>query len=283
MAKVSLGIACYNEGKNIGRLLDRLAPEPLDEVIVIASGCTDNTVEESLARPWVKTLVQEHREGKSRAINFFLNESSGDFVVLESGDTLPGYRSLAHLLKRLENADIGVVGAHPIPVDDNRTVMGKVAHLLWRSHHLLALKSPKAGEVIAFKRVFNQINPDSSVDEADIEHQVRQKGLRVAYEPRAVIFNKGCSTIRDLVKQRKRIYHGHILLWEQGYTVSTMKARDAGRAVLQATEWTPKGVIALALFCGVELYSRAMAHWEHWQQKGEPTVWDMTTTTKELT
>ena len=282
MSKVSIGIACYNEGKNLDRLLKKLAYEPLDEVMVVASGCTDNTVQIAQSFPDVTTLVQEHREGKSRAINLFLEESSGNYIILESDDTLPGHRALAYLLNRLKDTDIGVVGAHPIPVDDNRTVMGKVAHLLWKSHHLLALKSPKAGEVIAFKRVFDQIDPDSSVDEADIEHRVKQKGLKVAYEPRAVIFNKGCSTIRDLVKQRKRIYHGHILLWESGYTVSTMRARDAGRAVLKATEWTPKGVLALILFCGVELYSRILAHWEHFRRSGEPTVWDMTTTTKEL-
>ncbi|MDO9069118.1 MAG: glycosyltransferase, partial [Deltaproteobacteria bacterium] len=46
--KISIGIPCYNEAANIEKLLDRLLMfdangYSLEEVIVIASGCTDDT------------------------------------------------------------------------------------------------------------------------------------------------------------------------------------------------------------------------------------------------
>ena len=48
MLTCSIGITVYNEQANIGRLLEALLNQKLEsviinEIIVIASGCTDNT------------------------------------------------------------------------------------------------------------------------------------------------------------------------------------------------------------------------------------------------
>jgi glycosyltransferase involved in cell wall biosynthesis len=48
--RCSVGITAHNEEANIGRLLDAMLNQHLDEVeiaeiIVVASGCTDNTAD----------------------------------------------------------------------------------------------------------------------------------------------------------------------------------------------------------------------------------------------
>jgi len=283
MARVDICIPVYNEAKNIGRLLRRLTREPmLDNIVVVSSGCTNGTVGIAESIPGVQVLVQERREGKASAINLFLERSQADIVILESGDTLPGHGCIGHLLSHFEDPTVGMVGAHPIPVDGIRTVMGKVVHLLWASHHRLSKRYPKAGEVVAFRRVLSRIDPGTPVDEACIEREIIAQGLRVVYEPRAVIFNKGAGGIKDLVRQRRRIYHGHLLLWQEGYTVATMKARHAVRAVVGSADHNVKGLVALAVFMATEAYSRIMAHVDILRGREKPTAWAMAPSTKEL-
>ena len=74
----------YNEEKNIGRLLQTLLDQKLEEVqisniFVISSGCTDKT--EEIVKEFsqkderIKLLTQEKREGKPSAINFFIKNA----------------------------------------------------------------------------------------------------------------------------------------------------------------------------------------------------------------
>ena len=83
MQVCDIGIMAYNEGRNIGRLLQALLGQKLEKVkianiFIIASGCTDNTCE--IVKEYqkkdkrIKLLTQEHREGKSSAINLFIKK-----------------------------------------------------------------------------------------------------------------------------------------------------------------------------------------------------------------
>ena len=63
------------------------------EIIVVASACTDRTVpivREYMAQDdRVKLIEQERREGKTSAVNLFLQAAQSTICVLESGDTMP--------------------------------------------------------------------------------------------------------------------------------------------------------------------------------------------------
>lgn len=270
--KVSICVSAYNEEANIGRLLCKLSTLPY-EVVVVASGCTDRTVEitKSFA-PKVKLLTQPRRLGKASAINLFLSRCNADIVVLESADTLPGHKSLEYLLGHFADKTVGMVGAHPIPTNSTRSLMGRVSHFLWHSHHRLALQTPKAGEVVAFRR-FEELRLDSStaVDEAFIEREVVRRGLRVIYEPRAIIFNRGPENVSDFVKQRRRIYGGHIALRKSGYEVSTMSRYNVLRATFGATN----NPVTFLMSAVLEAYCRLTA-------REQETIWEVACSTKVL-
>src|SRR5690349_10962398 len=77
----SVGIMAYNEAANIAKAIESvigqsLATATIREVIVVASGCTDNTVavvsELMRHEDRIRLIVQERREGKAAAINLFL-------------------------------------------------------------------------------------------------------------------------------------------------------------------------------------------------------------------
>ena len=68
-------IATHNDGANIATLLERLLAEPgVGELVVIASGCDDDTVpivsEVAAGDPRVALYVEAERSGKASAVNF---------------------------------------------------------------------------------------------------------------------------------------------------------------------------------------------------------------------
>ena len=205
--RCSVGVTAYNEETNIGPLLDALLNQHLHdteitEIIVVASGCTDNTVPiiERVAaeNPAIKLIVQPKREGKTAAINLFLANAKEDICVLESGDTLPAENSVEHMVRMFADPTVGMVGAHKIPVNTPDHLIGLFTHLRLRLEHQLCLEIPRLGEMIAFRKVIDRIPPDVAMDEAFVEAFVVQRGMSVRYAPDAVVYNTGPDTIQRL-------------------------------------------------------------------------------------
>src|SRR5262249_28460 len=118
----SVGIMAYNEGANIANAISailkhRLSATHVAELIVVASGCTDNTVPivAGAARKdtRVRCIVQERREGKASAINEFLAIACSPVLVMVGADVVLKEGSLDALLSHFNKPSVGMVGAHP--------------------------------------------------------------------------------------------------------------------------------------------------------------------------
>ncbi|HSH01395.1 MAG TPA: glycosyltransferase [Anaerolineae bacterium] len=289
--RCSVGITAYNEAANIGRLLERMLAQKLktvelSEIIVVASGCTDGT--EGIVEGWVakdnriKLLVQAKREGKASAINWFLREAAERVAVICSADLLPEFDALENLVAPFVDGEVGVTGSRPVPVNDKETFMGFAAHLLWGLHHHISLESFKGGEMIAFQKVFERIPYETAVDEASVEPIVRGQGFRVQYIPTAIVYNKGPDTINDFLRQRRRIYAGHLWVREQlGYSVSTMSGLKILGLLLRHLEWRPRPFVWTWCVVALEVYGRFLG-WRDHRSKKDHSVWEIAQTTKEL-
>ncbi|MFH2138183.1 MAG: glycosyltransferase [Candidatus Omnitrophota bacterium] len=292
MTKVSLGIMAYNEEGNIGRLLEAvLAQEFTDvffaEIIVVASGCTDNT--ENIVRTFmekdnrIRLISQTTRQGKASAINLFLAEAAGEIFILESADTIPDPETYNKLVAPFKDPSIGMTGAHPIPVNSPDTFIGFTVHFLWLKHHQVALITPKLGELVAFRSFVKAIPYDTAVDEASIEAIVRNKGYTLAYVADAIVHNKGPETIRDFVRQRRRIAAGHkYLMKTQHYKVSTQNpTRSMFELILKKKYWRDmkKNMWAVGAIC-LEIYSRFLGYYDFYIRKNNPFIWEISPSTK---
>lgn len=288
----SIGVMAYNEEANIGALLESLLNQKTKQVeiidiVVVSSGCTDRTNE--IVREFeqrdkrIRLVEQPQREGKSSAINLFLKDAQGDICVIESGDTLPLETTIENLLKPFQNPRIGMTGAHPVPVDDANTFLGYVVHLLWNLHHEIAQKTPKLGEMVAFRNVIPHIPSKSAVDEASIEALITQKGYQLGYAGEAIVHNKGAGTIADFIKQRRRIYNGHLWLANvQRYTVPTKNAARIFPLVFKTVHWTPRNTLWTAGAILLEAWSRFLGMYDYYIKKENPFVWDISETTKQV-
>jgi biofilm PGA synthesis N-glycosyltransferase PgaC len=263
----------------------------ISEIIVVASGCTDNTCDIvrgfEAQEPRIKLLVQDEREGKVSAVNLFLQHAQEDICVLESGDTLPGEETVENLVKMLRDPQVGMTGAHKVPVNVPDQVVGYLSHLRLTLEHSLCLEIPRLGEMIAFRKVFNQIPPDVAMDEAFVEALMIQRGLQVRYAPDAMVYNMGPETLRDFVRQRRRNYAGHLHLKRKyGYKVSSLDnarvARLALTEVWRAISHTIRLLYVLTALASIELYSRALGSYDYYVRRDKHVVWDMAWTTKEV-
>jgi len=287
----SMGIMAHNEEANIGRLLEalvtqRLSSVSLSEIVVVASGCTDRT--EAIVQDWTKRdprihlIVQEKRSGKASAINEYLPKATERIIVLCSADLLPEPDALERLVAPFADSEVGMATSHPVPVNDEKRFMGFAAHMLWGLHHKINLTSFKSGEMIAFRKIFERIPYHTAVDEASIEPVVRGQGYRAQYVGDAVVYNKGPETLSDFLRQRRRIYAGHLAVRDTlGYTVSTMNARKIFALLLRNLDWRPRPFIWTWAIVGLEAYGRFLGL-QDYKKKRNHQVWEIATSTKQL-
>ena len=288
--RCSVGIIAHNEERNIGSLLQTMLNQELRtveicEIIVVASGCTDETIpivhkyQQRDSR--IKLLVQPCREGKTSAINLFLQEAKEDICVQESADTLPREDAVEHLVRMFADPTIGMTGAHKMPVDTPDHLAQLFSHLRLRMEHQLCLDIPRLGEMIAYRKVFDRIPPDVAMDEAFVEALVIQRGLYVKYAPDAIVYNTGPTTVKDFIKQRRRNHAGHLYLKHKyGHAVSSIQTPRVAKVALKEVWGAIRLLGVLAALALLEGWSRLLGWYDFAIRRDRHMVWDMAYTQK---
>jgi poly-beta-1,6-N-acetyl-D-glucosamine synthase len=287
----SMGIMAYNEEANIGRLLEAVITQKfkevaLTEIVVVASGCTDNTeaivLEWAKRDPRIRLISQEKRAGKAAAINDYLPRAQEKILVLCSADLLPEPEAIERLVAPFADPEVGMTSSRPVPVNDASQFMGYAAHMLWGLHHAINMKSFKAGEMIAIRKIFERIPYHTAVDEASMEPVIRGQGYQAKYVPTAIVYNKGPETLADFLRQRRRIYAGHLAVRDTlGYNVSTMSGSKILMTLLSNLDWRPKQSAWTWSIVGLEVYGR-MLGLRDYKKRRDHAVWEVATTTKQL-
>lgn len=284
--EVSIGIMAYNEEKNIKKLLDyllrqRLKEVNIKEIIIVSSGSYDNT--NKIVKRYViknkkiKLIVQKKREGKASAINVFIKNARSEILILESADTIPKEDTIEKLCIPLKDDKTGIVAGHPIPKDDNKKLLSKVIKLQWELHHNISKKTPKFGEIMAFRKIIKKIE-NTAVDEEHIGMLVNKKGFKSAYAIDAIVFNKGPQNIKDFILQRRRIYCGHLELYKKrNYKVSTFNNIFLLSEIINLLKINNILVIVIGLF--LEGYSRLLGMIDYSKNRRH-YVWEVSKTTK---
>lgn len=294
---VSILVPAHNEAANIENVLDSLLAQETSrariiEIIVVASGCTDNTADlarrVSRGRPGMLVHVQEQRGGKVAAINDYLRirNPRADVVILCSADLFVQKDVVEKLAEVfLEEPRVGMVGARPVPDNDQKTLVGRMVRVLWELHHRVALHEPKMGELIAYRsHLVERVSELSVVDEASVEDIVRAKDYDLAYAPDAIVTNHGPETLKEYFEQRRRIARGHYWLdFAFGYKVATLENGLLVRSVLEVLiHEDSKGRAAMAVAVGTEAVARAIGFFDARVLGGKHRTWKPLVSTKKL-
>lgn len=297
---VSVGVCAYNEEKRIAGLLDSVIsqalppPNRLDEILVVASGCTDRTeevVEAARSKDARIRLIREaDRKGKVSALNRLLDEYRGDILVLVNADARLRPGSLEALVRPFrEDPMMQVACGSPMPEDGHSGLQSLIEGIQWRVHNrsLAALSDLRTDnhccdEFMAMRRGFlATLPPDLINDGAYIGVIASLRGLSVRFCPEAEVLIETPQTVRGIVQQRVRILRGHRqirrMLGRSPNTIEGMATRRPDLAVKmfrdafhdRASSLLPFLAVALP----VELYAAALALWQDFATGDHGPAW----------
>lgn len=286
---VSICIPAYNEEKNIDILLKKLLVQKtktvvINNIIVVSSASTDNTdatvIQYAKQDPRVKLLIQKKREGKAAAINAFLKEIKDEIVVIQSADTIPTEDTIENLCSPfLKDPKLGMTGGAPHPVNDPNTLLGFIIHSWWWFHRNI----PRFGEIIAYRNVLERISATTAVDEAFIQAKIIQLGYSVVHIDSAVVYNKGPEHVRDLIKQRRRVFNGHARLNAREHIKIDNMTKSSLKLLL--FKYKLKNIKQLIWFISgisIEMYARVLGYYDMKFQNKNPFIWDIARSTKQV-
>ncbi|MDR1405515.1 MAG: glycosyltransferase family 2 protein [Candidatus Methanoplasma sp.] len=179
--------------------------------------------------------------------------------------------------------NVGIVGGHPIPVNDKKTAAGFASHTIWLMHHYVSMVQPKIGEIIAFRDIGIRLSTRNSGDEDALKMELEKAGYRSIYAPDAKIYNKGPEILSDFIKQRTRVNIGESCIkMEHGLDIPTRNMKVLYPAFIDTMKELGPHPVMLIISAAAETYSRAKAYLHVRFGKGDISVWDPVKTTKKL-
>jgi cellulose synthase/poly-beta-1,6-N-acetylglucosamine synthase-like glycosyltransferase len=296
-----VGICAHNEELNIGKLLNNILFEqelpPKSEVLVVCSGCTDETVkivqtfQKKDSR--IKPVVEKERNGKASAVNQIFSKAKGDIILFISADTLPNKNCFLKLISKFEDQKIGIVCGKPVPTNNTTSLTGKIVKLLWSFHDRVFTELNKTGQLHHASEIFcirkgivDKIPQETVNDDAYIALTAKKKGWKISYEPQGIVSMCGPQTIPDYFKQRRRILWGHYQVKKltgksPQYLVHMIPLDPTNGLKLTLKLFSENGILTVSAFLLIEFVINYLAIIDSIFGKSY-TKWSSVKTTKKL-
>jgi len=224
---ISVFFPCYNEGRNIGKLLTNtlnFIPKICSdfEVIVVDDGSRDDTAEIahifSQKDPRVKVVSHGRNKGYGFALRTGIENSNKNYIFFTDGDNQFDITELAKLLPHLQDFDI--VAGFRIKRKDNlvRRLNAKsfkiliqilfglkitdlnCAFKIFKSKSVKNMELKSSGAMINAEILIRAMKKGYKMKEVGINHYPRQWGTQTGGNLRVII-----RAFRDLYKMRKEL------------------------------------------------------------------------------
>lgn len=247
---ITIGIPTYNEEKVIEKtiysVLTQISSD--DEVIVVASGCTDNTVPsvQNIVKKdkRVRLITEDERKGKASALNLIIQNARSDIIVQTDGDVILEQNAVSQLVKHFEDPKIGGVSGRPIAVIPKDNLFYDWTIMSYRKIGEVRQAATKQGKfwhlsgyLLAFrKKALPSVPFAKGAVDAWMGRIIQQNGYIMVYEPNAKVLVKAPLTIKDFVAQKARVRAGYYLL------------PKGPRTVKGEVLWLPKELLKIPLW-----------------------------------
>ena len=218
---VSAVIRAYNEAKHIGRLLEGLEQQTLkpDEVILVDSGSTDETVAIARAAGCTVIHIPKSEFSFGRALNMGCGAASGEILLFASAHVYPVYNTHVEHITNAFNRE-GVAITYGRQVGDERTKFSESRVMLkwfpnqniWDQGHPFSNNANAA----VLKSVWEEAPYNETLtglEDLDFAQRAIARGHKISYvadAPVVHVHEESWSVIRNRYR-REAIAYSHIV------------------------------------------------------------------------
>ncbi len=215
---VTVLIAAHNEARHIVETVrNKLAQDyPADrlEVLVVSDGSIDGTDDlvQNLGDPRVRLLRQEPRAGKTAGLNLAVPHAAGEILCFSDANSLWGPDALARLVEPFADPAVGYVTGRMVYRAPDGSLTGEGCSAYMRYENALRAWETGLGSIVgvdggidAVRRgLYAPMRPDQLPDFV-LPLAVRERGFRVVYEPRALLYEDALAGASDEFRMRVRV------------------------------------------------------------------------------
>jgi rhamnosyltransferase len=230
MSTCSIVIRCYNEAAHIGKLLDGILAQTLDdvEIIVVDSGSTDGTLDIVAQYPATVVKIPKEEFSFGRSLNLGCEAANGDFIVIASAHVYPVYSDwLAQMLAPFKNPKIALTYGKQRGAPVTKYAEHRIFARWFPDESDLRQAHPFCNNANAAIRreLWQEIAYDEDItglEDLDWAKKWVERGLYIAYNAKAEIIHVHNESFRQVYNRYfreaiafKRIYpEAHFSWWD---------------------------------------------------------------------
>jgi len=220
--EVSILVPTFNEENSIKQKLENLIgldyPPEKFEIIIVDSGSRDKTVQiandiikaHAQKNPSITIVKETERKGKASAINFGKSFARHDIILVTDANCTFNKEALKEMMPHFKDADVGAVGGQ-FSVSNANNDITTSSQFYWELEYIMRIGESALdsscllhGDMNAWRKEL--VTADTSIVSEDLDTviQIRRKGYKIVYTPKAIFYEGSPSTVKDWIKQRKK-------------------------------------------------------------------------------
>ena len=221
--EVCLFVTAYNEKDYVRQKVENSFslnyPKEKIQFLWVTDGSDDGTPD--LLKEYKELEVHhlDERRGKMHAMNRGIRFVKAPIIIFSDTNTILGNRSIREIVAQFSDKNTGCVAGEK-RIIDKRTdaAAGSGEGLYWKFESWVKnidaeLNSAvgAVGELFAIRtELFEEVEPDTLLDDFIISLRIAQKGYRIAYTPKAYAEETASLNVREELKRKIRIAAGGI-------------------------------------------------------------------------
>jgi len=219
----TLVVAAYNEEflieEKIKNCLALKYPPGKLKLVFVTDGSTDKTHEIVSRYPQVQLLHQPGRSGKIAAVHRAMTFINTDAVVFTDANTFLNPEAIITICRHYADETVGAVaGEKRVQIDENADASAAGEGFYWKYESALKKWDSElysvvgaAGELFSVRReLYQDVPPDTVLDDFMISMLIATKGYRIIYEPNAYASETASENVSEELKRKIRIAAGGI-------------------------------------------------------------------------